>query len=134
MRSTFLKVKHISVLLSLVLFFQSCRVYHKDSVSIEKAVQSQKRVKIKTTKNKTLKYTSIIYENGNLYGIRSNKNSGRYQKILLNEEQIKTIRLHNKPLSIILGILLPVTIFAGILLLAFSAWSGPFIGPINFSY
>ena len=124
----------LSILLSILILLQGCRVYQREAVDIERAVESQKRVKIKTTKNKILKYTSIIYENGNFYGIRSNKNSSKYQKILLNQNEIKTTRLHNKPLSIILGILLPVTIFVGTILLTFSASSGPFIGTINFSY
>lgn len=122
------------IILSALILMQSCRVYHKNSVSLEKAVQSKKRIKIKSTKNKTLKYTYIIYQDGDFYGIESNKNSRRYKKVLLNEDEIKTVRLHNKSLSIILGILWPLATLIGFVALAVSSWSGPDVGSINFSY
>lgn len=125
--------KILSFTLSLLLLFQSCRVYHRDSVPLYEAIQSEKKVKIKTTSNKTLKFSKLTIEDGKLYGIKSNYNSGEYKKILLDENKLQTIRLHNKPLSIVLGIIIPIVTFVGLIFLALLGWSGPNIGEINIS-
>ena len=127
------KYRLISFLLSTVLVFQSCRVYHKESVSLTEAIQSEKRVKIKTSSNKTLKFSKLTFEDGKYYGINFNQNSGKYQKIPLDENKLQTIRLQNKPLSIILGIAIPIVTFVGLVFLAILRWSGPNIGEINFT-
>lgn len=125
--------KSIALMLSLIIIFQSCRVYHSDSVSLTEAIKSEKRVKIKTANNKTLKFSKLSFEDGKYYGINFNQNSGKYQKILLNENEVQTIRLHNKPLSIILGIAIPIVTFVGLVFLALLGWDGPNIGEINFT-
>ncbi len=126
------QMKSISLLFISLILFQSCRVYHKESVNITKAFKSKMRVKIKTRKNKTLKFAKIIKENNKYFGVKSNKNSGKFTQTLLIEDEIQAIRLHNKSLSIILGILFPTIIFAGLVLLTIYGGNGSSIGTPNF--
>lgn len=116
--------------MSSIILFQSCRVYNRYPVSIDDAVKSEKRVKIKTTGNRTLKFTKLISEDGNYYGIKSNKNSGQYVKTLLIKEELQNIRLQNKALSIIYGIVVPLLVF----FILIASWDGPQVlggGSIN---
>ena len=97
--------------LKLVVFFlvaiitlQSCRVYHRDTVTIDHAIASQKRVKIKTIHNRTLKFKQLIFEDGIYYGIKPVAFKYDIKKIRLDKDAVQSVRLHNKGLSIFYGI------------------------------
>jgi len=95
--------RHIVLLFTLLILFQSCRVYHKKSVTLDQAVIEQKRVKIKTVDNKTLKFKKIIHESGEYYGIKPSTFMDTIYKIPLDQNKLQNIRMHNKTLSIIYG-------------------------------
>ncbi len=97
---------------------QSCRVYHQTGVSLEEAVKSEKRVKIKTTKDKVFRLKKIEIIEQEYYGVLRSGNA--IIRTPLNPKNLKSIRLHNKALSIILGITIPITVFVGLIIYAFS--------------
>lgn len=99
--------------MTLLILFQSCRVYHRDSVSLNQAVKEGKRVKIKTIDNKTLKFKRIIYEDGEYYGIKPITFMNKVYKIIpLNQNKLQSIRLHNKTWSIIYGVGISIVIIS----------------------
>lgn len=106
--------KTISLLLSLLTLFQSCRVYHRDSVTLDHAVKQEKRVKIKTIDNKTLKFKKLIYEEGKYFGIKPSTFMDTVYKVPLDQSKLQNIRLHNKALSIVYGI--SITIITSLVL------------------
>lgn len=125
----------VTFFLVVLIFLQSCRVYHRESVTLNQAVKEEKRVKIKTTNNKTLKFKKIVYEEGKYYGIKPYTFKDKFHKVQLDQNDLKTVRLHNQTLSIILGIISGIAITLTIAVVLFLAtWSGPNIGSINFSY
>lgn len=89
-------------LLSLLCIVQSCRVYKKQAVSLDDAVVAEKRVKLKTTDGKTLKYKSVLIEDGQYFGIK--RVYGEDVREPINASDIEIVRLHNKGLSILYGI------------------------------
>ena len=112
----------ISLLLTLLILFQSCRVYHRDSVSLNQAVKEEKRVKIKTVDNKTLKFKKIIYDDGEYYGIKPSTFMDTIYKIPLDQNKLQSIRLHNKTWSIIYGVGISIVIIIiGVLMIVSSA-------------
>ncbi len=120
------QISLLSSIFIMLIFFQSCRVYHSKHVPLEEAVKSEKRVKIKTKEQKTLKFNRVVLEEGQFYGIKVK--GKQINKTLLKIEDLKKVRLHNKTMSIILGIAVPVITIAGIFVIAISSWSGPDIG------
>lgn len=98
------QIKITALVLSLLVLFQSCRVYNRDFVSLDQAVKEKRRVKIKTIDNKTLKFKKLIYENEEYFGIRPSTFMDEIYKIPIDQNQLQSIRLHNKTLSIIFGI------------------------------
>lgn len=94
--------KLLTITLVLILVLQGCRVYkHKES-SLQEAVTEQKRVKIKTTDGKTLKYKRVYKEDGQYFGTK--KVYGVMESEPIDSEKIENVRLHNQALSIIYGI------------------------------
>ncbi len=111
------RMQFVSFLFAVLVMFQSCRVYHYDSVSLDRAVAARKRVKIKTKNGQTFKYKQIIKDSNQFYGLKGKT------KTLLLERNIYSIRLHNKVLSPILtvvallctgGMIAIVMIFVGV--------------------
>jgi hypothetical protein len=80
------RLKPIALLLTALLLFQSCIVYHKTPITLEKASQEQRRTKIKTADNKTYKFKYITHENGVFYGI--NQSHGKPVKTSLYNEGV----------------------------------------------
>ncbi len=119
---------HLKFLILFVVFFiliQGCTVYHSASVDFEKAVQSQKKVKIVTNSKDTYKFKKIIEKNNLYYGIaKATRNSKivysgkekmeNYSKNFnlypLEDQNIKGIYTKNRALSTILSIGIPVVI------------------------
>ncbi len=98
----------VTMFLVILIFFQSCRVYHRESVTLNRAIKEEKRVKIKTVENKTLKFKKLIFEDGKYYGIKPDPFKYKVYKIPLNQNELLSIRLHNKGLSIFYGISISV--------------------------
>ena len=125
-------LKWIAIILSTLLVFQSCRVYHSKSVTVDEAILSKKRVKVKNFDNDTFKFEELQREDGQLYGITKKTSnaakkldyqfvdenlSEKYVKILLPEHTIREYHLQNKTMSTLITILIPVTLLIGLLAL-----------------
>lgn len=74
-----MKILFKPVLLLLCLAsLQSCSVYHSRPVSVDDAVDSNKRVKVVTNKNKTLEFREVRWEGEDLVGLtRVNSETAR---------------------------------------------------------
>ena len=122
-------IRLVCISLTMLIILQSCRVYHSKPVTLEEASKSQKRVKVKTNDNKTLKFNKVVFEDGQFYGVKGKGDN--VSKTVLNMEDLQQVRLHNKSLSTILGIAVPIITIVGILVLAIANWNGPQIGDIQ---
>ncbi|WP_111682106.1 hypothetical protein [Winogradskyella tangerina] len=116
-------LKSTVISLSMLLLFQSCRVYHRTNVSIDKAVQEEKRVKLKTKDGQKLKFKRIVFEDGQYYGVKRKAN-----RTLIQPNELESIRLHDKTMSIIYGIIIGVVgTTIGLSIIYFATWNGPFV-------
>jgi hypothetical protein len=102
----------ISVLLIFVMMLQSCAVYQKTSVSLDDAAASNRKILITKTDGAKLKLKRVELTDGKYYGIV--KVDGKTEKIILVENDIKTIRILNKSATTITT----VGIIVGSLLIA----------------
>ncbi len=132
MRAIVNQMKVIAIILVSLMLFQSCRVYHKGNVSLDEAITQQKRVKIKTKDGRKLKFKSVVIDSSQYYGIK--KIRGKTVRTLIEPNNIETLRLHNKTMSIIYGtgIGLVVTGFVTVVI-ALASWSGPNI-PVGIQF
>jgi PBP1b-binding outer membrane lipoprotein LpoB len=93
-KSMVLKNKIVSILLIFVLMLQSCAVYQKTAVSLDEAAASKRKVLITKTDGAKLKLKKVEQIDGKYYGIV--KVDGKTEKIILIENEIRTIRILNK--------------------------------------
>jgi len=126
-------LKWIAITLSALLLLQSCKVYHKNTATLDEVVLSQERVKVKTNSNETYEFDRLQREEGLIYAYTKSssgtadklldsglegKLDGKHLKILLQEESINEYHIQNKGLSLFLSIAIPVIIFCGALYLS----------------
>ena len=118
--------KTITFILTIFILFQSCRAYNWHSASIEEAAKDGRRVKIKTKGNKTLKYKRVIYEKDKFYGLKR-----KGERILIDPNNIKKVRLQNKTVSIIKTV--TAGFFGSVVIYALCCWTPSIgIGAIHF--
>ena len=101
----------VAVFFSALILFQGCTVYK--STTIQQAVQTESKVKVRTKNGETFKFSRIGTEAGNYYGV--SKRNGETTKIALDENSINTIKEKDKALSAILSIGIPVIIIVPII-------------------
>ncbi|MFT5252327.1 MAG: hypothetical protein ACI87N_001334 [Flavobacteriales bacterium] len=89
-----LKNKFISTILVFMLLLQSCTVYQKTAVTLDEAVASNRKTLITKTDGAKLKVKRVEQIDGTFYGIA--KVEGKTEKIILVENDIKTVRVLNK--------------------------------------
>lgn len=89
-----LKNKFISTILVFTLLLQSCTVYQKTAVTLDEAVASNRKTLITKTDGAKLKVKRVEQIDGTFYGIA--KVEGKTEKIILVENDIKTVRILNK--------------------------------------
>ena len=109
--------KHLEslVLLFIILmFFQSCVVYEKSSVSLEWAAQQERKAKVKTINNQTYKFKLIRFENDQFYGIQ--KVNGEIIKTPLQSDKLNKIQLQNKSTSTVATITTVIGSLIGVIL------------------
>lgn len=107
------QIRLIALIFSVVMFFQSCKAYYKESVTLEQAVNEHKRAKVETVSKQTYKFQSIIFENDQYYGVKMVK--GETVKTHLDQADLSKVRLENKSLSVIGTI--GVSVFIGFAIL-----------------
>lgn len=79
-------------------------------MTLDHAVKQEKRVKINTLDNKTLKFKKLIYDEGKYYGIKPSTFMDTVYKVQLDQNKLQSIRLHHKGLSVIYGVGLSIVI------------------------
>ena len=123
-------LKWIALTLAALLLIQSCKVYHKNTATLDEVILSQERVKVKMNSNETYEFDRIQRDEGLIYaytksssvtakklldrGLKGNLD-GKYLKVLFQEESISEYHIQNKGLSLFLSIAIPVIIFCGAL-------------------
>ena len=112
----------ITLIFSILIFFQSCTAYKSMPISLEKVSSIEVKFKVVTKSNVWLKFKRIDQENGSYYGVKKEK--GVIFKIPLNEEMIKEVKLKDKTMSVILTSLLVLTIAFLVPAVAFAACGG----------
>jgi hypothetical protein len=92
-------------------------------VSLDKAVTEQKRVKIKTIDGQKMKFKRILLDSSQYYGIKKIK--GKSKRFLIQPNDIESLRLHNKTMSIIYGIGIGIVgVIVGSTIIFLAAWNG----------
>jgi hypothetical protein len=76
-----------------IILFQGCKVYYKQTVTLEQAFDSDKKVKIITVDGKKMYFERLKIEYGVLYGIQKSK--GQYFQVILPPQDIQEIHLMN---------------------------------------
>ena len=131
-------LKRIALFLAITFLVQSCKVYTYKPTSVNDAVKSgfARKVKVKTNSNETFIFDRLEHKDGVYYGIAKKESATaknlsnqilyqddfNYVKISLTDVQFKQIyvKKHDKTLSTIVTILVPVTIIGGLLAYAAS--------------
>lgn len=112
---TYFFLKPIALFLSILVLFQCCKVYHKETVSLDEALESDiKRVKVITKDDREFVFDSIYYAHDKLYGhliSTKGKNKTENAGININKESIKSIHFYNKSKS---GTMTALVVIGGI--------------------
>lgn len=129
MKATHHHLKLFSKLLILILLFQSCNIYRSRPVSVDRAVEFNRKVKLTTENNRVYKFKSLEREGEDLFGIaRANSKAarqlaaniveenykGNFVKIGIAENSVQEVQLKNYVMSAIVPILAGVTILVGL--------------------
>ncbi|NNK30233.1 MAG: hypothetical protein HKP04_05200 [Flavobacteriaceae bacterium] len=88
MREIKKRLKIVALSLSALILLQSCSTY-KTPVSLEKAAQEEKAVKVISIDDDTYKYKYIVYEDGQFYGVKDNP--GEDVKFLIDTEEVAEV-------------------------------------------
>ena len=97
------QIKLIALLLSVLIIFQGCTVYKSTSVTLEEAVQVQKKVQITTIDNKKIKFKRIVKRDGKYFGVKWLKDNTKDIRVFEND--IKKLKIENKTMSIMVSAL-----------------------------
>ncbi len=119
------QIKNISLVLVVLMLFQSCKVYHGDSVTLEQAVKEGKETKIVTSHNETLKFRSVVSEDGNFFGVKKIK--GESIKTPIDVIKVKKVKILDKSSSTIATVLISAIVFGGVVFI--STFDFPPYGP-----
>jgi len=112
-RFTYKYLKPVALFLAIAVLFQCCKVYDKQPVSIDEAINNDiKRVKI-ITDDREYVFDSIYYKNDKLYGLLVIK--GKDQEIIISSDSIKEIRLYSKKKSGIVTFVVTFVVLGGLI-------------------
>lgn len=121
----------ITLFFVVVMLIQSCTVYKSTPITLDQAVQSGAKVRVKTLDNEKFKFKKIEFIDGKFQGLK--KQSGFMVKTPLNQEDIKSVNEKNKTLSTVLSIGIPVVTVGGLLAIAAASCCAiGFSGPLYF--
>jgi len=116
MKTIKIHLKIAAFLISSMILLHGCTVYKSSAATLDEAYKSQNKVKVTTNNNESLKFNSIGFIDSEYYGISKQEND----KVLLDENKIKLIRLKNKTISTIVSIGIPI-ILGGLVYLIVAA-------------
>lgn len=108
------QTKSISLILSILILFQSCKSYYANSVSLDKAVKNGKSASIiyNNDKENTLDFDKIVKIDTVYYGIK--KYRGEMVKMPIQLENTEEVYKNPTAFQIILGLVLLGGIIWGI--------------------
>ena len=115
---TLRKIAHQLPSIFFILFvFQSCRVYHNTTVSMERVAEAPEWqwIKVKMKNGEVHHFRSIYEQNGHLFGCSTKK---RDYVLFATRETLESIQLQNKDLSLVGNSLIVVGVgtLAGLIL------------------
>ena len=113
MRTLKVHLKVVALFFSVLILFQGCTVYKNQNISLDQAAATKDKVKIVTKNNQTVKYLNIIKINQEYFGFK--KVNGDLSKIPIQKEDIEMVRIKDKPMSAVVGIL---TFLGGLIVVA----------------
>ena len=128
--------------LAILIIFQSCNIYHSTNISLEKAVETNRKVRVKTDVGDKLKFKWIADKEGEFYGYTRRNSStskklknlgvigtsnGKFYSYGLKTLNIDQVQAKNYTLSTIGTILISIVgIFAVLGSLAALTWNNNF--------
>lgn len=122
--------KIISCLLVISILSQSCNIYHSSNLSVEEAIETNGKVRLRTNSGEHYIFKRIGKDEEGVYGVAQKKSKASRQlvndirqeesaddkvKIKLTENSIEEIKAQNKTLSVLVPLIIVaagVTIFA----------------------
>jgi len=117
------RLKTIALLLTALLLFQSCVVYHKTPTTLEHASQDRIKTQITRSNGEISKYDYIANEDGVYYGVYTDWDE--QVKTPLSEQEITKVLTKDKSTSTVLTIGVIAVPVIGITLLIGLASAGP---------
>ena len=124
-RFSYKYLKPVALFLSIVVLFQYCKVYYKEPVSVDEALNSDiKRVKIITVDDRVFVFDSIYFAHDKLYGqLLEIKGKNEIEKVSFSIKRgtIKEIHLYNEKKSRRITVLAVVGIPIGTFLIITAA-------------
>jgi hypothetical protein len=103
MKTTTRHLKVVALFFSVLILFQGCTVYKNQNISLDQAAATKDKVKIVTKNNQTVKYLNITKINQEYFGFK--KVNGDLTKIPIQKEDIEIVRIKDKPMSAVVGVL-----------------------------
>ena len=111
MKTIKIHLKIVAFLISSMVLLQGCTVYKSTTVTLDEASKSQTKAKVVTTDNETLWFKRIDLIDGKYIGVR-NKVS-KLEDMVLDKNNINSIKVQNKTVSTILNVVIPVVAVGG---------------------
>ena len=123
MKTSKLILKCFALMISSLVFLQSCSVYHNSTCSVDEAIRNNSKVKISVANDEPYILKRLERHDGAVYGIANTNSStykrlreqvkdhnyeGKYAMILMQEQDLKNIHEKNTGASAALSIGIPV--------------------------
>ena len=123
MKTSKLILKCFALMISSLVFLQSCSVYHNSTCSADEAIRNSSKVKISVANDDSYILKRLERHDGLVYGVANTNSStykrlreqvkdhnyeGKYAMILMQEQDLKNIHEKNTGASAALSIGIPV--------------------------
>jgi hypothetical protein len=141
--NSFNNIKALSLIFTFLMLLQSCTVYHSAPSTLEEAVSSADKVKIKSPDFEVYKFSNISFLDGNIYGLAKKKSSTAKAlsnqitvktsdqnnvRILLTEQNVLSYHLKNRTGSTLATIAVPVVIVGALVGIGYVATDNVAVG------
>ncbi|MBC2839865.1 hypothetical protein [Robiginitalea sp. SC105] len=97
MKPISMNLRICALLMTALILFQSCVVYHKTPVSFDDAVQANTKSKVVTSDGETAVYNHILLEDSQYFGV--NRKNGVHLKTRIENDRNLEVYLKNKSKS-----------------------------------
>ena len=107
--------KSISYLLAFFVLLQGCTVYKTYDVTLWEAARTQDKVKLVTNQGETEEYLYVVIVNEQFYGVK--EVNGKLTRMLLEEQNLQSIRTKEKGTPAIIAIFFVYPLIAALMIL-----------------